>query len=255
MARLFNGTTDHLVHNAAVVTAPPFTVCFWLWQSTSDANDGKYLWSAADSASSTSYFAITGGGSLAGTSSGQMAAIQRSNVNVIFSTANTIIAGSWNHVAMRISGSNRDIILNGDLAQRGANAAGALNPSGVNSMAWGRLNRNGTTLNSTGRIAEGAAWDVALSDDEIVSLSRGELATNIRRDSLKGYWPMHADVLGEEPGELGQYPMTVNGTTRAEHAPIVVEFESIADLPYFDGFVARPIRFSPLSSPIIRGVA
>jgi hypothetical protein len=68
-------------------------------------------------------------------------------------------------------------------------------------------------------------WNVALSDQEVASLAGGVHPTRMRPGALVAYWPLWGD---ESPAPdlhlIGgtRYPMTLSGTTKANHAPVAM---------------------------------
>jgi hypothetical protein len=63
-------------------------------------------------------------------------------------------------------------------------------PSGVNKTGVGYLCRSSQTGYFSGRIAEVAVWDAALTDAEAALLGAGYSALFVRPQDLLVYWPM-----------------------------------------------------------------
>lgn len=140
-------------------------------------------------------------------------------------TGSTVMAtGSWYHVGMTMDGTNLKGWVNG--ANEGSLAAGAsftgfTNPSlrlcGLtNSLGLAELARE----RHDGRIADFAIWSVALTAGEFAALAKGVSPLRVRPASLVAYWPLFG-VGSAEPDAIGQSGnLVLNGTTRADHAPV-----------------------------------
>lgn len=142
------------------------------------------------------------------------------------SGATNVSTGVWHPIGMRKNGTGAGALsawLDGSsngstTSNRSAQSLGA-----VTGTQW----RVGLDSNSTnpfdGRIAEVAAWTVALSDAEMVALAKGVCPLLIRRADLKIYTPIWA--VGASTDEVdfsgAGLNLTVNGTLNlADHAPV-----------------------------------
>lgn len=104
-------------------------------------------------------------------------------------TAANLTANTWHSIAARFNGSTIASFLNG--VADGSEATAAAHNTGVWLDALAGITSagalDGSSQFSIGEIAEMAYWNVALTDDEIVSLAKGFSARLIRPESLVSY--------------------------------------------------------------------
>lgn len=75
-------------------------------------------------------------------------------------------------------------------------------------------------------MAEAAIWNVALNAREVAALAVGVCPLRVRPGSLVGYWPLWGTHTNEpdlhpESADATRREMTNNGTTAANHAPVM----------------------------------
>lgn len=128
-------------------------------------------------------------------------------------TTNTVTDGTWFHVVYIETATNsRTCILNGDTANAGTSTTGRNPANPIEFTLGGQGNTGGTGLSNPidGALQRVAFWNVALTTDQAVQLSRGVDPRTVARGSLVGYWPI-AESSGNAPGVLGG-PLTLTGT-------------------------------------------
>lgn len=135
-------------------------------------------------------------------------------------TSQAVSTGSWASLGARqTSSTSRKVFLNGtNTATNTENK----NPTSLNKLLIGcGTDGNGggpTFANYTdGKIAEVAVWNVDLSDDEMISLSKGMRASRIRPQSLIFYAPLVRSIIDTKGG------LTItnnNSATVADHPRI-----------------------------------
>lgn len=121
---------------------------------------------------------------------------------------------SWVHAAGVFQGASRVAYLNGGFT--GTNTTSYSDPSKNISDILVNLNYDNTSFqgnghNATGQLvsmAEAAIWDVALTTDEILSLSKGVKPKTIRPESLIFYSPLVRGGSSSVPDETGNAPLT-----------------------------------------------
>ena len=188
----FDGTDDYM-EGSIVTTNVPVTLSAWF--NSDITNSARII------------FAIAEGSILAGTTLSPSLSVRTSGTATVTATtsagngtnnsssANTFAANTWNHVAGRFSGTaSRIVYLNGEKATE--NTGNRATGGTLNKILIGRGSA-GTYLPSApfnGRLAEIAIWNVALDDDEIISLSKGIKPTQIRPQSLEYYVPLIRDI-------------------------------------------------------------
>ena len=127
--------------------------------------------------------------------------------------------GVWHHAAFRRTASALRVFANGAPDTQVAASGGIPYHSG--SFIVGMKTNQSSVFN--GRIAEGAVWDVALSDAEIMALAKGVCPSMIRVQNLRGYWPMQAVVPAGTEADLGGEVATLGlagSVPYAAHAPV-----------------------------------
>ena len=132
------------------------------------------------------------------------------------SSSTTYSLNTWNHACgVFPSASSRTSWLNG--------VAGATNTetravSGVaNVSIGGRYVSTTPSFYANCLIAECGIWNVALSQDEVISLSKGVSAALIRPQNLVFYAPLIRDLVDERDGRA---ITNVNGATVTDHPRI-----------------------------------
>jgi|688.fasta_scaffold120131_2 hypothetical protein len=181
MAFSFNGTS-YIEATSTPVTAEPFTMACWF--NPAVVTDGA-LMSIGNSAT-TNRFQMSSNIAQPGS------ALSISSVGASTATVNTTTAigqNRWQHAAAvctRTAGTTTlAIYLNG----AGKNTTTTtVSPVGINNiMTGGRWSGGTRAFFFNGRIAEVAIWNAALTDDEVLSLSKGFAPSLIRPSNLRFY--------------------------------------------------------------------
>lgn len=240
MSRLFDDAAQQYLSNAnGIATNAPATLAAWF-----RSDDTTILQCMIGLFNGGDYFYLQA----AGTDAQKIYAAAGDNPN--FETAATTAgynANTWHHAcAVFASSTSRSAYLDG--GSKGTNV-NFCNPTGLDTThigtTWGAGGNH-----FSGRIAEAAIWNVALTDDEVLALAGGVSPTRIRPGSIQAYWPLYGTA-SPEPDYRGTYNMTLNnGPTQADHAPVQVPFghgiswiestTEVARIPrhpaaYFDG--------------------
>lgn len=206
MARTFTATAgQRLTHAAAVVTAEPFSWACWFYPS--DPGTGlQVLISIAAASNNDDFFLLfienaTGKlGNRKGFVSGSGNAL----------TDVSVATNVWQHAVGTTSASNaRTIRLNGGTEfTNSTSITFGTTPTRTGIGHNARLNQDNIF---NGRIAHCAIWNVVLTAEEQISLSRGFSPLLIRPSALKMYVPVIGNA-SPEPDVRGSFNMTINGT-------------------------------------------
>jgi hypothetical protein len=132
--------------------------------------------------------------------------------------ATSISTGVWYSAGGRKSGTGAGalaVFLNG--VSDGTATSNRSIHNGTGGLEIGRVIND--TILFNGRIAEAAIWNVALTDAEFLALARGVPPNRIRRQSLKGYWPLHGISSPEVDLSGLAHPGTITGAIAANHSP------------------------------------
>lgn len=211
MARLFDDAqNEYLKISQAAVTAVPLTIACWayidddtinnLLMAVSDDNgwNGFLLFAAA--ADTCSFYTMGGGGTS------------------IASSADTYSTNTWHHFCGVTSGTaSRYAYLDG---VPGNEETTDRTPGGIDNTTIG-CGYYGSAIQypTSGRIAEGAIWNVALTTAEIEILAEGYSPLFVRPQNLVAYWPLIRD---EDQDRVGGYDMTAyNAPGIVAHPPVI----------------------------------
>jgi hypothetical protein len=180
MALSLNGTSSYIESTSTPVTTFPFTMACWF--NPANVTAGGTLMSLGV-ANGVDRFQMVNRGDLAGdfiAISSLVGATEGLATSTIGYTANT-----WHHAtAVCTSITSRSIFLNG--GGKATNTTSS-NPAGINNIMLGSRWSTTRGFFFNGRIAEAGIWNAALTDDEVISLSKGFAPYLIRPSNLKFY--------------------------------------------------------------------
>ena len=215
MALLFDDASSQYLSNAnAIVTAVPCSMAAWVYKDD-DANAGAII--------SVGASATTANMSLRYNNVEDVTAISRSVLESgdIATSSGAGSNNAWVHAAAVFrTSTSRDAYRDG--GNKGSNTA-ANTPLLLDQTFIGMTADNGSlgTNLFSGRIAEPAIWNIALSDDDLADLAKGYWPPMIRPDGLVAYWPLYGRA-SPEPDIIGAFDMTLNaGPTQVEHPRII----------------------------------
>jgi hypothetical protein len=244
MSRSFNGTSDYLIHNTALVTTTPLTmVCWAKWDALGTAGILMRIGDNAATSGLLNCFSIRKNASDAVIASTANATTQ-GNSSITITNAN-----QWYHVAgVFTSSTSRTVYVDGTAGT--ANTT-SLTPSGLDDTTIGAATYTGGIITyMNGSIAEAGIWNVVLTAAEISSLSKGISPLSIRPGNLLAYWPL----IGKSSPEIdshGRYEMTLTGTSDSDH-PRVYSPNTVYFPRYPTAIVAN--YFKPPSGLALLGV-
>ena len=235
MSRLFDDASSQYLNVAtAAVTTTPCTLACWFYAD--DANSNNYLLAVGDGADfDYDLFAIRAVG---GVDDFIWATALAVGIGDQAKSTATYAANAWNHACgVFTSSTDRAAFLNG--ANKGTNAT-SVAPTGIVLTRIGAspVTSGGSPFQlMSGRIAEAAIWNVALTDAEVAALARGVSPLRIRRASLQGYWPVYGTGSPEPDYSGTALHMTLTGTPAvADHAPVMPSWG--LDLGWVGAFTA-----------------
>jgi hypothetical protein len=184
MARSFDGTNDSVSINSALVTVP-FTFACWV-KVASGPTDNTAAMSMGRTGSAAHLHWLTLG--YEGNPSAprvRMCAIAGGSTAAAVSTTG-LTFNTWHHICgIAYATNSRAAFLNG--GSKGTNST-TVNPTSMGQMIIGAMRYNGTLEEYfNGLIAIPAIWDVALTDDEVLSLAQGTRPDLVRPESLVSY--------------------------------------------------------------------
>ncbi len=198
MARTFNGTSQRLRRDSAVVLQPPVTLAAWVHPVRDSAYE-DVLGLCNLSQNHSGYFL-----QLRGPDGMRAAAVTARQGAFAIARSNASYAlHQWQHVAGVFSAvDRRRAYVNG---QPGSEDTAAKTPAGLNRTTVGAWESSaGVTAYFSGGVAEVVVWDVALTDAEILALAQGDSPLLVRPESLRGYWPLGGDFGENDADWSGQ---------------------------------------------------
>lgn len=192
------------------ITGTAVTVAAWVFPTSLT---GRSTWAGkaagdAGAINTTQYTLETSGSSLI------------AYVNGDTVTGGTLSTSVWRHIAMVKNGTGASAlkaILDGSVTSGTSNASMT---DGANDFRIG-LNSQGAHP-ASGRVAEVAVWNVALTDAEVAALAKGASPLKVRPVGLAAYYPLWGVGEAGEPDLSGNgQHLTETGTvTVADHAPV-----------------------------------
>lgn len=215
MARLFDDSaSEHGEVTAVPAVNAPLSMACWFYSD--DAGAQQTLMSVAHSVTANHYQALIADGTLANDpiyASSRAGGSARSAITAVGYSVNT-----WHHALGVFAASNsRSTYLDGGNKATDTNS---VTPTATRTSI-GRLGRSTPGLYMSGRIAEAAIWNVALSDDDALALAAGFCPLMVRPDALVAYWPL-IGVNSPETDEVAPANnLTLSGTAQADHPPII----------------------------------
>ena len=217
MARLFDdASSQYLTLAAAPVASLPITVSAWFY--TDDVTISVDVLSLVGATDQHLLLCRV----LGATAGDPLDCVYRGAAGgaTTIITGNGVTVNTWHHYAATIDASaNMSIWLDADDGNKDTDTGADT------SVTWttteiGEDARAATNKKFSGRIAEVAVWNVALSYSEIAALSKRVSPDQIRPSDLASggeYWKL----LQSDKGHFGNYDMTpVNSPTWADHPPM-----------------------------------
>jgi hypothetical protein len=199
MARLFDDAKSQYGEiDSAVVAAEPFTMVGWFY---ADASRFQGITFVGDKDVANQYHVLA----LDDTNhvrawSEDVAGIQSATTTTVFGL------NAWHHGAAVFAATNdRRAYLDG--GGKGTNAVNRA-IAGLDRTSIGRAGDSTPSLYFSGRIAEAAIYNVALTDDEVAQLAKGASPLLVRPDALVAYWPLSGHDCPEQD-LVGGFPMTL----------------------------------------------
>ena len=212
MALFGTGTgTQYWVSPFGITNAvKPITLSGWFWSSTPTVNEAGFaLGNGAAVAAYTGFYRYSDGSANAGDYDGSGFAA---------STVAGAPTGVWFHYAIvSINQSEIQLFVNGIAGPIATGTIGA-----QNFIEFSIGNQTNSLLKTTSKIAECAAFSVALAASDIMQLALGTnpLALPAGRGNLIGYWPLRSNLLDYGPRRMAMQPLGGAVAVWADHPPV-----------------------------------
>ncbi len=219
MSRLFDGTDDILTNagrNTSLEFLGAFTVSFW-YEPNGALAAFDYLLVYDDRVSDRGSWAFL-------QNSGVQFGIDHgaAPVSTIANSGSNPSSG-WHHVCGAYDGggvnASQQIWFDGtssDSDRPDANDPVYDAADGLRLATW-----KAGVLASACNMAEVCVWNVGLSDDEILSLSKNYAPSLIRPSAIVVYYPLIGRLSPEPDYGGGAYDLTVTGSVVAAHSPVI----------------------------------
>jgi hypothetical protein len=197
----FSALSDY-ARGAAPVTGQPFTMLIAATIDTLAASATLlFLGQAAASAQMFRVQIIT---------SGVLQLNTINSTNDPAATTNVVTAGvPFIAVCRARSTSDRDVVLNGNLAAMGTGAVAKV-PSGVDRMTFAKRDDTSNSTPFPGAISHAAIWKIAISDAALLALFAGRWPADVRPDNLVAFYPDFVARGGVIRDWCGKFHLTVN---------------------------------------------
>jgi len=215
MARLFNdASSQYLSRGTFASVTTPFTVSCWIYIDTYLATRQRIIWLEDDDAGLKFYLVdVMGSGEPPGNA---LLCNHFDGSHAAANTTTSISLNTWHHVcAVFANTSSRTIFLD---------AGGATTNNVLQNVITCDILEVGRGLSEayvSGRIAEVAIHNAALTVAEVTALAKGYSPLFVHPQSLVSYWP----IIGRTSPEIdlvGGYDLTlVNAPTTAAHPRII----------------------------------
>lgn len=200
MARSFNDASNqYLEVDSAVLTDEPITMACQF--KSDDATTFQTLMSIADKDVNTKWHKLILRGDMTGD---PIHAGSWDGATSGFAiTTWPYAAHVWHHACGVFAADNdRRVYIDGGSKGTNSNNVNVIN---LDTTAIGRLCRSSGGQCMSGVIAEAAIWNVALTDDEVKSLSKGFTPLLVRPQNLVAYWPL---IRTPDIDKVGGYDLT-----------------------------------------------
>lgn len=231
------------------ITAAPLTMACW-FRPVAVTTD-MILMSIAKGSAQTDRFQLTARGSVSPKTISCDAIQASAGGRSSTVNASSWVTGVWLHAAaVFISSSSKAVYLNG--ADKGTGTSHV--PASLDSIGIGAAPETPTSGFSDGRIAECGLWNIALTDDEILSLARGLPPWRVRPGNLVGYWPLWGLQSPEVDLTSGARSLTFTGSPTLADGPPVIPFSrqfwnASLDVTSTNGSAAGSIGTITLTAP------
>lgn len=172
-----------LSSSSTPITAPPFTISVWFRRGTISGTPTVVGLCQNSSNGAAQVLTIRSDGKLAAGTYNPANGTYDQSLSSIATTSNV-----WTHGAgVWASITSRTVYLNGTAATTNTTS---INPSNINSIGIGATVRPTFSDQYNGDIADVGIWNIALTADEITSLSRGISCQLIRPQNLLFFAPL-----------------------------------------------------------------
>lgn len=214
MARLFSSSNpDGLICSKSLTVGQTLTLSAWIYPTAAIQGFAVSLGNTSSNADFWGISARNDAGSVVqATCSGSAA-----------TSSITAPLNTWTHIAgVFVSSNNRSVFVNG--GGKVSNSIDTINIA-PNQIMIGDLARSARGAPFSGAIAECGFWNIALTDDEIISLAKRWSPRAIRPSSLMGYWKLLGNQNPEPDYWRGDLPMSfVNSPTKATNPPAIISY-------------------------------
>lgn len=211
MARKFvAASSEYLQVESGLGLAYPFTMACW---ANVDAEVGCTLMAVQQKASDNEFHMLEARGGDANNTVNAASHATAAAADALTSTFFSI--NTWFHAAgVFNSATSRSSFLNG-----GGKVTSATNatPASLDRYSVGALRRLTPAGYMSGKIAEAAIWNVALSDAQITLLAGGANPLSILPGNLIHYTPLWGNSSPEPNNGTGSTTLTATGTVKSDH--------------------------------------
>ena len=213
MSRDLPGTSGNYLSVGDVapidITGTALTICGWIRPDTLGSED--VIASKRDAGSTAFQYEL-------GVTSAGAVFFRVGNGSGTFETASggtQVATGAWNHICGVKNGTGANALkgyING--VERASVTSNVTIGNTAQNLVFGRISDGDFNILDA-LLAEVAIWNVSLSASEVAAMARGVSPLLIRRQSLKGYWPLYGTSSPERDYSGQGSSATINGTVNS----------------------------------------
>lgn len=213
MARSFNdAATEYLALDSAPATTMPLSMACW-FRSDSVALEQRIMW-LGDKDSDAHFYSLNARGATAGDPISFSYCAGGSTYRATSTTGYT--ANTWYHACgVATDAIHKYVYLNGGSKDYDANNA---TPANLDRICFAKFGGSTAGNYLSGMVAEAAIWTVALSDADVLMLSKGVSPLLVQGASLVAYWPF----LRGDNDWVGGYNLTAYNTPSFDAHPMQI---------------------------------
>ncbi len=222
MARLFDdASSEYLENDSGIISDVPLTIAAWIYSDDIASADDQTIIFVGDKDATNAHWILRYDATEVGDF---ITARHRTSAGTTEAIAGAVTVNTWHHTAaVFASDTSRTAFFDGSAGSEDtASQTGSITPDRI---SIGRAGDSSPDNYFSGRLAEAAVWDVALTATEIASLSKGYSPLFIRPQNLVFYAPLIRD---EDLDRVGGLALTAfNTPTVAEHTRVFYPAPSI----------------------------
>ncbi len=213
MARLFDDASSQYLRGdiSTIVNDVPVSMAAWIYTDINSINQVPVGLFTAAVEDNRIYMTVD--------SASKFSAVYHNNVYGIAATTASYSVNTWHHICGVFSaGNSRSVYMDGGSKVTNTTSITPF-PSSLDRFSVGVADDSSPTAYMSGRVAEAAVWELALSDEEVAALGKGFCPLLVRPCHLTHYVSLVRD---HDLDTVGGLRLTAgNSPTVADHPRII----------------------------------